>query len=309
MFRRVVSSIAAAALLVTAVPAAPAVAQLPRIPAVPTSSDPLDTPQARKVINDAWKAIPKNVRNQIKLPPGSSQYIDRPAAKKPKAKAPVNFQPVIDRAVARFGGTAAIAFSDGKTFRVWGDDAPHYSYSTVKVPISVAALRHNRANMGKVRAAITYSDNAAATTMRSSVPAGSVDRVVNEAGSRTAAPVTGWWGNTPWSTSQQAKFVANLPCVAGAKPVVDLMGQVVPEQRWGVGRIPGAKIKGGWAPRDGRWMFRQMARIPTKHGVVAVALTARPGSGGYGDAQAMINMLADGISQQLSAIPAATCQG
>lgn len=308
MFRRVMSSIVATALLVAAAPAAPVVAQMPRIPAMPTSSDPLDTPQARKVINDAWNAIPKNVRSQIKLPAGSSRYIEQPAAKKTAAQAAVNLQPVIDRAVARFGGTAAIAISDGSTFKVWGDDAPHYSYSTIKVPISIAALRHNQANMAKARAAITYSDNAAATAMRSSAPAGSVDRVVQEAGSRTAAPVTGWWGNTPWSTSQQAKFVANLPCVAGAKPVVGLMGQVVPEQRWGVGRIPGAKIKGGWAPRDGRWMFRQMARIPTKHGVVAVALTARPGSGGYGDAQAMINMLADGISQNLSAIPAANCQ-
>lgn len=291
------------ALLITAAPVAHA--QLPSV----SSSDPLDHPAARKAINDAWKAVPKNLRNQIDLPPGSSRYIDSPSAKKPAAQAPANLQPIIDSAVARFGGTAAIAFSDGSTFRVWGDDAAHYSYSTVKVPISVAALRHSQANMPKVRAAITYSDNDAATSMRSSVPVGSVDRVVADTGSRTAAPVTGWWGNTPWSTSQQAKFVANLPCVAGARPVVNLMGQITPDQRWGLGRMPGAKFKGGWAQRDGRWMFRQMGRIPTARGDVAVAITARPGSGGYGDAQAMINMLADGISQNLAKIPAASCQG
>lgn len=261
------------------------------------SSDPLDSPAARKALNDAWRAIPREVRSQVNLPPQAQQ----PARQ-------ANLQPVVDQAIARFGGTAAIAYSDGRTVRVFGDDSARQAFSTVKVPIAIAALRDNPGNAPKVRAAITYSDSDAATSLRNSVPAGAVDRVIVEAGSRTAAPVTGWWGSTPWATSQQAKFVANLPCVDGSAPVLSMMGQVVAEQRWGIGRGAGVRFKSGWANSSDGWLIRQLGRIPTSRGDVAVAIMANPGSGGYGDALAMTNFLADGVTRNLAQIPAAACQ-
>ena len=28
------------------------------------------------------------------------------------------------------------------------------------------------------------------------------------------------------------------------------MGRIVPEQRWGLGRVPGIRFKGGWGPSE-----------------------------------------------------------
>ena len=32
--------------------------------------------------------------------------------------------------------------------------------------------------------------------------------------------------------------------------VLDAMGRIVPEQRWGLGRLPGIRFKGGWGPSE-----------------------------------------------------------
>ena len=44
------------------------------------------------------------------------------------------------------------------------------------------------------------------------------------------------------------------------------MGQVTGDQRWGLGALPDAKIKGGWGPApSGRYLVRQIAVVPAGH--------------------------------------------
>lgn len=318
--RRLIVSLSLVSLLSAAVPAVAHAQQVPN-PAqlssqagisLPEFQDPLKTPQARKVINDAWQAIPGEVKSQLNLPtPLSSQYLKSPDNKqqpKPQPAVKANFQPAIDAVVARYGGSAAIAYSDGNTVTVVGDNRALESYSTIKVPLAIAALRANPGNYDRARAAVTYSDNASTTAMWNSLPAGTVDGVIREGNSRTAVPTNGWWGNTLWSTSEQAKFVANMPCIAGSQRVDAMMGQVIAEQRWGIGAIPGTHFKSGWAERNGRWHIRQMGRIPTANGDAAVAVTAVPGNGSYADALAMTNELAAAIRAQVNRLPVARCQ-
>jgi hypothetical protein len=37
---------------------------------------------------------------------------------------------------------------------------------------------------------------------------------------------------------------------ADTERVLDAMGRIVPEQRWGLGASPGVRFKGGWGPSE-----------------------------------------------------------
>ncbi|WP_018020578.1 hypothetical protein [Corynebacterium doosanense] len=215
-------------------------------------------------------------------------------------------------AVAAFDGTAGIAVSDGVTVTSAGDDTAYPAWSTSKVPIAIAALRQDPSLTAPAAAAITASNNEAAETLWLSLPAGAADQVLAEGG----APVTmntvkirpefSVFGQTAWSPSSQATFAANLPCVAGSAPVLELMGQVNSDQTYGIGQLPGARFKGGWGPDpSGSYQVRQFGRFAGPNGDIAVALTAIPASGQYGDAQAMASMMATQLAG--ATLPTATC--
>ncbi|SES01474.1 hypothetical protein [Corynebacterium cystitidis] len=221
----------------------------------------------------------------------------------------MNFQPIVDAAVARYGGTASVAVSDGHSVIVAGDDRRHLALPTIKVPLSVGALRQSPHRYADAESAITWSDSAATSRMWSGVGAGPVAQVIAESGSSSGP--TQWHGSTAWSASEQARFMANLSCTSGSAPVLDMIGRVTPDQRWGLGRIPGARFKGGWAPlseEGGRWHVRQMGLVPGPKGQVAMAFTAVPGSVSFADSKAMNDMTADGIRAQLATLPTARCQ-
>jgi hypothetical protein len=64
------------------------------------------------------------------------------------------------------------------------------------------------------------------------------------------------FGQTDWSLNNQAMFLAAAACDPRDRPVMDLMGQVTGDQRWGLGALPDAKIKGGWGPApSGRYLM------------------------------------------------------
>lgn len=227
-------------------------------------------------------------------------------------------QEAVDRVIARYGGEAEVAFLDGEQARTAGlvQDAP--AWSTVKVPIAVAALRRDPALISTVQAAITVSDNQAAQQLWLSLgtpeEAGqATEAVLAEAGVHTAVqtavtrPEFSSFGQTRWTSQDQVAFAAHLPCLVGAEPVLAAMGQITPGQDYGLGTIPGARYKGGWGPDpDGRYVVRQFGLLPTDggQGMGAVALVARPASGQYADGQAMLTELA----QQLPALPAVNCR-
>lgn len=221
-------------------------------------------------------------------------------------------QSAVDAAVAAFGGTAGIAVSDGTTATSAGDDTAYPAWSTSKVPIAIAALRQDPSLTAPAAAAITASNNEAAETLWLSLPEGAADQVLAEGGLQVSMntvkirPEFSVFGQTAWSPSSQATFAANLPCVAGSAPVLDLMGQVSPDQAYGIGQLPGARFKGGWGPDpSGSYQVRQFGRFTGANGEVAVALTAIPASGQYGDAQAMASMMATQLAG--AALPTAAC--
>lgn len=223
---------------------------------------------------------------------------------------PDDVQALLDRAVANAGGPAAIAVVGA----VAGDDSAYPTWSTIKVPIAIAALHNDPGQAHNASAAITVSDNAAAEAMFTSLPDGAADAVMNEAG--VPVPVNkekiraefSIFGQTLLSTSQEATLASNLRCVEGSEQVIELMGQIAPDQSYGLGQLPGARFKGGWGPDTaGAYQVRQFGLVSAPQGDVAIAMTALPPSGTYGEGQTMLNTMASEISSELELLPKAAC--
>ncbi len=161
------------------------------------------------------------------------------------------------------------------------------AWSTIKVPLAVAALRRDPARAHDlVVKAITESDNAASERLWSQLgePADAARRVqavVHECGDaatvvesqRIRRPFTAF-GQTHWPLDRQARFAAGLPCIADAATVVDLMHRLAEGQRWGLA-AKGIAAKGGWGPGlADDYLVRQFGVVSTGSAYVGVALAA-----------------------------------
>lgn len=275
--------------------------------AFPMSSVPTYTaidqiPVIGQPIVQAYNQLPPQVKNAIRLPlplttpkPGKAQHV-APA---------VDVQAQLDRLVAdvvgRHGGRATVAVGSFTA----GDNRPEPAFSTMKVPLAIAALRQSQAFYPDAEAAVTRSDNPAAHRMFGQVPAAGYEGVIREAGARTTTP-SGYQMGTLWTTSDQAEFASGLRCVAGHEPVLDMMGRIVDYQHWGLGRIGGARYKGGWNYHEGGHLARQFGLIPGPNGDIAVAITAHSPKGHEGSF-AMLNELADGLSAMRGDLPTSRC--
>ena len=275
--------------------------------AFPMSSVPTYTaidqiPVIGQPIVQAYNQLPPQVKNAIRLPlplttpkPGKAQHV----------AAAVDVQAQLDRLVAdvvgRHGGRATVAVGSFTA----GDNRPEPAFSTMKVPLAIAALRQSQAFYPDAEAAVTRSDNPAAHRMFGQVPAAGYEGVIREAGARTTTPA-GYQMGTLWTTSDQAEFASGLRCVAGHEPVLDMMGRIVDYQHWGLGRIGGARYKGGWNYHEGGHLARQFGLIPGPNGDIAVAITAHSPKGHEGSF-AMLNELADGLSAMRGDLPTSRC--
>lgn len=275
--------------------------------AFPMSSVPTYTaidqiPVIGQPIVQAYNQLPPQVKNAIRLPlplttpkPGKAQHV-APA---------VDVQAQLDRLVAdvvgRHGGRATVAVGPFTA----GDNRPEPAFSTMKVPLAIAALRQDQAFYPDAEAAVTRSDNPAAHRMFGQVPAAGYEGVIREAGARTTTPA-GYQMGTLWTTSDQAEFASGLRCVAGHEPVLDMMGRIVDYQHWGLGRIGGARYKGGWNYHEGGHLARQFGLIPGPHGDIAVAITAHSPKGHEGSF-AMLDELANGLSAMRGDLPTSRC--
>lgn len=229
-----------------------------------------------------------------------------------------DLQLLLDSAVTgatnKFGGTAAVSISSPQESFTAGDDTAYPAWSTIKVPIAIAALRQNPSQLANATAAITRSDNASAEAMFAALPAGAADSVMSEAGvgvpinTVKLRPEYSTFGQTALTTSQEALLASNLRCVADSADVVSLMGQVIGEQAYGLGTLPGARFKGGWGPSDtGGYQVRQLGLVAGPRGDVAIAMTAIPGSGAYGDGQAMLSSMAAALGAEIARFPTSAC--
>ena len=177
--------------------------------------------------------------------------------------------------------------------QVVGNTRDIEAWSTLKVPIALAVSQKadgtpSKATAAHMRRALTESDNASSAALWNSLgdPDARVQALLAATGDpatrpgRSAAGKPIAFGLTPWQPADSARFASMLPCAQDSAPVLDLMGQVIPEQSWGLGTVAGAQFKGGWGPSPHGYLARQIGIVPRAEGrSVAVALATQPTDG------------------------------
>lgn len=276
-----------------------------------------------------WRQDPAGAGPAANTPPttvvmatSAARAPERPVAPAPPSESGV-LTTSFDELDSELGADIGLAYAPlGEPDRVntLGEWSHGPAWSTIKVPLALAHLQESGGVTSAMRSAITASDNAAAQSMwedlgGGSVAAGKVQRVLAAAGdpstvvpSEQRRPGFSIFGQTDWSLSDQARFIARTACDSTAAPVTTLMGEIVAGQRWGLGRIDGTSFKGGWGPgTDGLYLVRQFGVVPTRSGGVAVAVAAVSDSGGFGDGTAVLDRLADWLEAHLADIGGGRC--
>jgi hypothetical protein len=220
-----------------------------------------------------------------------------------------------ERLVAKLPATIGIAIARPGRAEVLslGQWSSGVAWSTIKVPLAIAALRNDRSRaQGLVVKAITESDNPAAEALWSQLgdpvdAARQVQAIIRESGdtatlvqSERIRPGFTAFGQTQWTLGRQARFAAQLPSISDADTVVDLMRHLATGQRWGLA-AKGAAAKGGWGPgRDGGdYLVRQFGVLPTDSGQVGVALAAEAHGGVFETGVEVVNRIADWLDGHL----------
>lgn len=209
-----------------------------------------------------------------------------------------------ERLERSLGGASALAVS------ALGADAPiaqvgtlrgEVAWSTIKVPLAVAAIARlggqpDPSTEALLRRAITVSDNEAAEALWGSLgppaaAAAAVQEVLAAGGdsatkveSRVLRPGFTAFGQTEWEIRDQQRFVARLPCVRDAGVVLELMRQVTPGQRWGLGSLGRpSQIKGGWGPnQSGGYLVRQIGIVSLPEDRwIAASMATEPADGTF----------------------------
>ncbi|MDR2378318.1 MAG: hypothetical protein LBD70_02665 [Bifidobacteriaceae bacterium] len=287
--------------------------------------------------SEAWPAAPTTPATPATparpAPPRSAGSSDPPspassAASEPGAAAPALNTPQLDPASALQAElTATVAALEAETgtslgvalLAAGGDAASTISagswvsgraWSTIKVPIAIAALEAGGSDAAAVLA-ITQSDNAAARELWNSIgaaeAAGAATDAVLRAGGDSATAVQRLpFGYTVWDLTAQAGFAAHFPAGAAADRVWDLMGQIDSSQRWGLGRLDAARFKGGWSPDDAGYTVRQFGQAPLANGCVAVAIAADASS--FEAGAAALDRLADRLAALAEVLPTGPCR-
>jgi hypothetical protein len=218
-------------------------------------------------------------------------------------------------------GIAVSAVGDGQAPMTLGEWQSGPAWSTIKVPLIIAALRDEQQPTvtDAMTAAITESDNAAAESIWAGLgdpatAARKVDAVLRQTGDPTTVqsqkvrPEFSAFGQTQWPLTDQVRFISVAFCDKANAPVFTLMGKVEPDQKWGIGTLSGSRFKGGWGPSlTGSYLVRQMGVLVGPSGMIAVALAAQPTSGTFDDGVTALTEMAGWLKAHLSALPAGRC--
>lgn len=218
-------------------------------------------------------------------------------------------------------GVAVSAVGAGQTPITLGEWQSGPSWSTIKVPLVIAALREEQPPVvtGAMSAAITESDNAAAESIWAGLgdpvtAARKVDTVLRQTGDPTTVQSHrvrqefSAFGQTEWPLTDQVRFMSVALCDKMNAPVFALMGHVQPDQGWGIGALPNSKFKGGWGPSPtGSYLVRQIGMLTGPTGMIAVAMAAQPASGKFDDGVAALTELATWLTAHLAELPAGRC--
>lgn len=223
----------------------------------------------------------------------------------------------------RFGDSASVVVMDSSgTWRVGGPEDPR-AWSTLK-PLLAAAVLSDAPKDGLspdeadwLTAALSWSDNDAAAMLLSdladrhgSLEAGAAraDDLLRRAGdgTTTVVPDPESMGDTAWPLVEQARFWSALAsgCLLdadGTATLLDLLGHVVEEQAWGLGRIGASAYKGGWElAEDGTWLVRQVGLVPVGDGAAVVAMAMRGPAGDLAEVTPALDQIAAWVGVQLA---------
>jgi hypothetical protein len=271
----------------------------------PLSAGPSGTPPPRVIPNPSVLPPPAN-------PPPRSP--DRAALEN-------DFAQLQTRLHSKIGVVLRPVGTGSKGPITFGDWSSGPAWSTIKVPLVIAAMRQqsSRQVTEPMTAAITKSDNAAAESLWEGLgdpatAAAKVEEVLRSTGDLTAVqsqkvrPEYTAFGQTDWSLSDQVLFLSAAACDPNNAPTMALMAEVDDDQRWGLGTLADTKIKGGWGPSpSGRYLVRQIAIVWTPNGQAAVAIAAEPESGSFADGTHDLTEIARWLQAHLDVLPGAQC--
>ncbi|MDQ1322569.1 MAG: hypothetical protein QG655_3817 [Actinomycetota bacterium] len=218
-------------------------------------------------------------------------------------------------------GEVGVAIATDGGVRSFGPWAGGVAWSTIKVPLAIAALRHSAEDASPlVPKAIRDSDNTAAEELWAQLgeptqAAAAVEAVLKDGGDTATAVESKRkreeftpFGQTNWSVVDQATFMAALPCLPESEPVISDMSNVARNQQWGLALRPDAATKGGWGPSpEGAYLVRQVATIMTENGNLGVALSALPQDGSFDTGVAQVGKLAKWVTEHLGEFTARKC--
>lgn len=272
---------------------------------------------ATQALNRTGQAQPGGAREST-APSTTSPTVET----RPRPSGPVKtaLLTAADRASFRrlernLGGTSALAVSAvglDRPVQEVGRLPEGVAWSTIKVPIAMAVEKRaegqpTASEQSLLTRAITASDNSAAEALWSdlgpaSAAAAAVRNVLVSAGDTSTQVETrvsrqGFtsFGQTRWSLAAQQRFIAALPCLPNSQPVLSLMQQIQPDQRWGLGSLGvDTQFKGGWGPDPaGRYLVRQMGIVRLSNGrPLAVSMATMPADGSFAAGIANLDQIA-----------------
>lgn len=213
-----------------------------------------------------------------------------------------------DRLAATVPAAVGVAIAAPTELYSLGDLKSCIAWSTIKVPLAIAALRNGHPETkDSIDKAIAKSDNAASEALWSQLgepadAAGKVQAIIAETGDRKTVvqsqrvrPGYTPFGQTRWPLADQALFAAKLPQILDAGPVMELMRNLTEEHRWGLA-AKGYAAKGGWGPgTDGTYLVRQFAIVAD----LGVAVAAEAHDGRFETGIAAVNRSADWLLEHL----------
>ncbi|MFT3661925.1 MAG: hypothetical protein QM809_11140 [Gordonia sp. (in: high G+C Gram-positive bacteria)] len=219
----------------------------------------------------------------------------------------------------------ALAPVGGGTPVLLGDQTIRDAWSTIKIPLALAAERRNGQNRSETKA-IVDSDNRSARRLTRSLgsPGEAVDAVTSvlrEGGdARTLVlPATDddeWphLGETLWALSDSALWTAKLPCMDGSEHILALMAQVGRTQNWGLRKASSedAAVKGGWGvdERDRGYLVRQIGILTLDDGSrVAVSMSVHAPKMSYDTGVTVMNTLGRWLGRHRALLPGGRCPG
>lgn len=204
----------------------------------------------------------------------------------------------VDKTARKYHAKVGVAISAGDDAIAVGDKGKGPVWSTIKVPIAIAALKDG-ADKSLVDLAIKESDNDAAYSLWSQVQwhEGSADKAVEELledyESHADIHDTAF-GYSTWSLKDQAVFGAELPCIDEADYVHEVLKDIVSWQKIGLSKEERTRAKSGWGldEDENEYTCRQFGVHEVTEKRVGVALSVVTDGEDYAKAEPAVKYLA-----------------